>query len=288
MKTTSPSRGSRTSSAGSRTRSSTAASRSPPSWKDADPASHSSYAPPEKRRPPVAPARSQSSISGCSLVGGRGSRRNGSQHRGQDADQSSDALKRAQVIMAARYRSATRSSSLHGQTGISHMERVQSRVALSEGEAMMIQRMIEQEHHQQEVLRRAVKRRQEVLNRIAAMHREKQERINAMEKENAARQEELRRRRRASVSARMQKYHYQRQAEMEKREEKIKERLSHVDAVYYDPFALIAVRERYRSPPAVAEEVLPLKPYKSMAKGEVEKGGGRRSVSRKKLPRRWR
>lgn len=245
----------------------------------------------------VPPHRSVSSLS----------RKGGKWEGGKDTSTTVEALKRAQVIMRARYYSATQSAVALGETGIKDVDRVQSRVALSEGEALVLQRMITSEQHQKEVLERARATLEEKIARIAERNEAKQRRLDACEKEAEEQRQRCFSSRRKSMASRIQHHHEVRQFELERREEKMRKKMSHLKAMKYDPFAHIAARQRYRSPPPPSsygegeqeeQGKPPLRlnqhshPHSSDEQGRAGGADARKgragSSSRKKTPRRWR
>lgn len=202
------------------------------------------------------------------------------------------AKKRANVVIAARYRSAARTASLFEETGIKDPELVHSRVAISEGEAIAITRMLESDHHLQEVLNRAEKERQIRLERIKASYSEKQKRTEEnLHRMDVAKKRSLSRRREL-LSRELKKCQAHRQKELQSREEKLKKELLRASTVRCDPFSFLVVRECYRSPPPSTEDELLLEALKHPSKNDasdIEGTTGKgRNATKKRAPRIWR
>lgn len=202
------------------------------------------------------------------------------------------AKKRANIVIAARYRSAARTASVLEETGVKDPELVHSRVAVSEGEAIAITRMLESDHHFQEVLNRAEKEQQIRFERIKASFSEKQQRAEEQLRKMDVQKKRSFSRRRELFSKDLKKCQIHRQKEFELREKKLKQKLLRTSTIRYDPFSFLAVRDCYRSPPPSAEDKLLLKALKDSSKndpsGSQETGRRGRNASKKKAPRIWR
>lgn len=168
-------------------------------------------------------------------------------------DPAFSAMHRASVVVAARYRSALRSSSLHRETAVNDPT-VHSKKALSEGEVLVMEKMMEGDRRQREVLRRAEIINEQAVAVLEAQELEKEQRNMEKLRRVAAERDQKRQERARSLQAR-QAENAKRRKEIEaQRQAKIAENIRRVNTVRYDPFSYIAMRQRYSSPPRNADD----------------------------------
>lgn len=162
------------------------------------------------------------------------------------------AMRRASMVVAARFRSAQRSSSIQRQIAVEGD--VRSKRTLSDGEAIAVEKMMENQRHRQDVVRRA-----DLINAQCAAvldneELEKERQLKGRLQELNAQRDEQRRRRSLSARERHQQV-AQRQKEQEAaRIARIEANIRHTNTVRYDPFSQIAMRQKYSSPERPRDE----------------------------------
>eukprot|EP00796_Vickermania_ingenoplastis_P012032 gene12032-8285_t len=187
------------------------------------------------------------------------------------------AMRRASLVVAARYRSAQRSSSLRREMGVEGNIRCSH--TLSDGEVIVMEKMMASERRHQEVLRRA-----ELINEQCATVLENEE--LAKEHHNmvrlqriAQKKEEISRVRSISNNTRMMENAKRRKEQHDERITRIEENIRRVNAIHYDPFAYIAIKERFATPPPGGSPRRSTKQRQSKEGGDAEKTRADRSRS---------
>lgn len=167
-----------------------------------------------------------------------------------ESEKTFSAMRRASMVVAARYRSAQRSSSLHRQIGVDGD--VRSKHTLSDGEVLAMEKMMENERRHKEVLRRAELINEQCSAVLEGEELEKEQRLMERLHEIAKSREEERHTRAISLRARQEENERRRKQLEQERQAKTQENIRRVNAVRYDPFSYIAMRQRYTSPPPAA------------------------------------
>lgn len=154
--------------------------------------------------------------------------------------------KQASIVMAARYRSAQRSSSIRREMSAKGPQ-LQSRNALSIGEEAAMERMMEKELHRQEVLNRAAAIKEQCELVILEENLEKAKQEHARLKDKFVKVNEERAARSISVWERHRQNQMRRREAQRLKEEKIRAEIQHRE-IRTDPFNYIAIRDRYQRP----------------------------------------